>query len=211
LDDEEPERLAKAARALGLSHVVITSVTRDDLPDGGASQFVASVNAVRRALPDATIELLIPDFQGNMDSLEAVLASGPEILNHNLETVSRLYPVARPDADYRRSLNVLRHAKAVCPATRTKSGIMLGLGETGAEVLEVFHDLREAGCEMLTVGQYLQPGDGNLVVDEYIPPEVFRDYEKAALDAGFLSAYCGPFVRSSYHAGELMRNLEIID
>ena len=150
----------------------------------------------------------MPDFRGDRCSLEAVLASGPEILNHNLETVPRLYPVVRPGADYRRSLDLLRDVKTVCPVTRTKSGIMVGLGETGREVLDVFRDLRDAGCDMLTVGQYLQPGDENVVVDEYVSPEMFREYEAVALDLGFFSAYCGPFVRSSYHAGEFLKKLE---
>lgn len=198
-DPEEPERVAEAARRLGLRHVVITSVTRDDLPDGGAGQFAETVRAIRTCLPEAVVEVLIPDFGGSVKSLEKVLEAKPDILNHNVETVPRLYPHVRPGADYRRSLGIL--ALADRAGFTTKSGLMVGLGETRGEVLEVMADLRRAGCEMLTVGQYLQPTPQQLPVAEYIHPLEFEWYSQVGKEMGFRTVVSGPLVRSSYFKG----------
>jgi lipoic acid synthetase len=203
VDPEEPERVAEAATRLGLRHVVITSVTRDDLPNGGASQFAATVCAVRRRLPGATVEVLIPDLGGSRAALETVLASEPDVLNHNLETVPRLYPRVRPQAEYRRSLGVLACAKAHASKTVTKSGLMLGLGERTAEVLRVLYHLRRARCDLLTLGQYLQPTDRHLPVRRYVPPAEFGWYEDKCRALGFQGVAAGPLVRSSYHAEAL--------
>ncbi len=204
LEPDEPHRVAAAARDLGLGHVVITSVTRDDLPDGGAAHFAATINAVREVLHNATIEVLVPDFLGDDASIRTVLQANPEIYNHNVETVPRLYPSVRPEANYQRSLDVLKSVKKIAPDVITKSGMMLGLGERDEEVIRVLSDLRRAGCEMLTLGQYLRPEMNNLPVAEFISPEVFERYERLALSMGFNSAYCGPFVRSSYNAAEFV-------
>ncbi|HDN78861.1 MAG TPA: lipoyl synthase [Chloroflexi bacterium] len=201
-DPEEPERVAEAARRLGLKHVVITSVTRDDLPDGGASHFVATIEAVRCRLPDATIEVLIPDFGGSLRALEQVIAAGPEVINHNLETVPRLYPLVRPRADYRRSLGILAWVKRQAPHITTKSGLMLGLGERPHEVEEVLVDLRRVGCDVVTLGQYLQPTERQLPVAEFIPPERFDEYRRQGEKMGFRAVVAGPLVRSSYRAEE---------
>ncbi len=209
LDPDEPGRVARAAGKLGLKHVVITSVTRDDLRDGGAAHFAATVRTVKELVPGTTIEVLVPDFKGNPDSILDVVESGPEIFNHNLETVPRLYPQVRPEAEFCRSLGVLAAAKRMAPDKRTKSGIMLGLGESEKEVLEVLHDLRRVDCDMITMGQYLRPGIVNLAVEEFVRPEVFERYERMALRMGFRSAYCGPFVRSSYNAGDFVEKAEI--
>lgn len=207
LDPEEPERVAEAAARLGLRHVVVTSVTRDDLPDGGAGQFAATIRAVRRRLPEASVEVLVPDFQGSLASLETVLEAGPDVLNHNLETVPRLYPRVRPGARYRRSLGLLAWSKGQAPGVVTKSGLMLGLGERVAEVVEVLRDLREAGCDLVTLGQYLQPTDRQLLVVRYVPPEEFVWYEEKARRMGFRGAVAGPLVRSSYRARVLLGRL----
>ncbi len=203
LDPDEPERVAEAVARLDLHHVVITSVTRDDLPDGGASQFAATVQAVHRRLPDATVEVLIPDFNGSCAALETVLDAGPDVLNHNLETVPRLYPQVRPQADYCRSLGVLAWAKAHAPQTVTKSGLMLGLGERTAEVLRVLYDLRQAWCDLLTLGQYLQPTDHQLPVVRYVPPAEFAWYKDKAEALGLQGVAAGPLVRSSHRAADL--------
>lgn len=204
VDFGEPERVAEAAHRLGLNHVVVTSVTRDDLEDGGAEQFCRTIGALRRALPHATIEVLTPDFDGNMSALEQVCEAGPDILNHNLETVERLTPSVRSTkSSYRRSLHLLGEAKKRYPQLLTKSGVMVGLGEVREEILEVFHDLRREGCEMLTVGQYLQPSAEQIGVKEFISPDEFLWYEEEARRLGFREAFCGPFVRSSYHAAEI--------
>ncbi|NLG84566.1 MAG: lipoyl synthase [Firmicutes bacterium] len=200
----EPERVAAAARELGLRHVVVTSVTRDDLPDGGAGHFAATITAIREAVPEATVEVLTPDFGGDPKAVAAVVAAGPDVYNHNLETVPRLYPIVRPGADYRRSLALLRRVKELQPAMRTKSGLMVGLGETEEEILAVLADLRAAGCEMLTIGQYLRPSRDHLPVAEYVPPERFAAWAEEARAMGFSYAAAGPLVRSSYHAGEAM-------
>jgi lipoic acid synthetase len=198
IDPEEPERVAEAAARLGLEHVVITSVTRDDLPDGGAGQFAATIAEVRRRLPQVAVEVLIPDFGGSCVALDRVLAAGPNVLNHNLETVPRLYPTVRPGADYGRSLGLLAYAKARSKRVRTKSSLMLGLGERVMEVLQVFHDLRRVECDALTLGQYLQPTDRQLSVARYVSPDEFRSYRDRAEEMGFRSVTAGPLVRSSY-------------
>jgi lipoic acid synthetase len=204
VDSEEPERVADAAAELGLKYVVITSVTRDDLTDGGASQFAASIKAVRGKLPDCKIEVLTPDFKGDINSLKIVLDAMPDVFNHNVETVERLYPVVRHQADYIRSLNVLKSAKKIAPHIKTKSGLMLGLGETFAEVAALLKDLRDAGCDFLTVGQYLRPTKKNLPVVEYIRPEIFEDLKDIAIDMGFKFVASGPLVRSSMNAEEFI-------
>lgn len=202
-DPGEPQAVAKAVAELGLRHAVITSVTRDDLPDGGAGHFAAVVAATRAALPDCRVELLIPDFRGDRAALQTVLAARPDVLGHNLETVPRLYPVARAGADYRRSLELLAASRQLAPALPTKSGLMLGLGEERAELLAVLADLRTAGVGTLTLGQYLQPSRAHLAVARYLPPEEFAELRAAALAIGFNRVAAGPLVRSSYHAAEL--------
>jgi len=202
VDPEEPRRVAEAARSLGLAHVVVTSVTRDDLPDGGAGHFAAVVRAVRERCPGATVELLVPDFQGDAGALDVVLAAGPDVLNHNVETVPSLYRAVRPGASYQRSLDLLsRAARAGVPA---KSGLMLGLGETGEEVLAVLADLRARGVAYLTLGQYLAPSGDHYPVREYVSPETFRFYRRKAVEAGFAAVAAGPYVRSSYRADEML-------
>ena len=200
-DTNEPGNIAITAKELSLKHVVVTSVTRDDLPLGGAEQFALTIRALRDNNTKILIEVLTPDFNGNTEAFKAVLDAGPDIFNHNLETVKRLYPVVRPDADYSRSLSVLRLAK-----TRgffTKSGIMAGFGETDLEVKELLTDLGEAGCDAVTIGQYLKPGRGNLDVIEYVIEEKFKEYGDYAKAVGITHAYSGPFVRSSYNAEEI--------
>ena len=201
---DEPERLAEAAVRLGLKHVVITSVSRDDLPDGGAEHFARCVDAVRTRL-DASIEVLTPDFIGNPDALECVIASTPEVFNHNTETVPRLYRRVRgPKSEYRWTLELLRRVKQANGKIKTKSGLMLGLGETIPEVLDTLVDLRDAGCDYLTLGQYLQPAtDRYLPVERYLPPEEFSELGAMAQNIGFKKVASGPFVRSSFHAREM--------
>jgi lipoic acid synthetase len=186
---------------MGLRHVVVTSVTRDDLTDGGAEMFAKTIHALRAELPDATVEVLIPDFRGNATALRLVVKANPDILGHNIETVSRLYPSARPAARYLRSMNLLRAAKDMAPHLFTKSGLMLGLGEEEEEITEVMRDLMAAGCGILTLGQYLSPGSSNLPVVRYYTPEEFLAFKKRALAFGFRWVESGPLVRSSYHAG----------
>ncbi len=206
LDPTEPERLGEAVARLGLSHVVITSVNRDDLADGGASQFVACIAQVRQRSPLTTIELLIPDFCGNWDALAAVMEGAPEVLNHNIETVPRLYKKARPQGVYERSLELLQRVRLAWPRTYTKSGLMTGLGESDAEVREVMADLRRHQVDIVTIGQYLSPGPKHLPVDRFVTPEqftAFRHHGEAEL--GFLQVVSTPLTRSSYHAGEVQR------
>ena len=200
VDLNEPGNLAKATKELKLRHVVITSVTRDDLEDGGADQFVACVEKVRELNKGTSIEVLIPDLQGNVDALAKIVAAAPEIINHNVETVPSLYKTVMPMSDYRKSLDVLVNVKKMNPKIFTKSGIMVGLGETEEEVIRLFADLREAGCDFLTVGQYLQPSKKHTPLVEYIHPDIFKDYEKVAYEMGFKHVASGPFVRSSYNA-----------
>jgi lipoic acid synthetase len=192
---------------MGLKYVVVTSVTRDDLPDGGAAHFAATIGAIRRRVPGAEIEVLIPDFQGDRAALATVLESCPNVLNHNIETVPRLYPTVRPQADYRRSLGLLRNSLALAPSIPTKSGLMLGLGETAEELRQTLLDLRAAGCRVLTLGQYLQPSPEHLPVEAYVPPADFESWRQAALEMGFAEVASAPFVRSSYHAKESFRAL----
>jgi len=200
-DPGEPERVAEAAARLGLRHVVVTSVTRDDLPDGGAGHFAATIEAVRRRCPGALVEVLVPDFGGSLAALDRVIAARPDVLNHNVETVPRLYPLVRPRADYRRSLGLLAWASGA--GLTTKSGLMLGLGETRGEVVAVMQDLRRAGCELLTLGQYLQPTSRQLPVAEYIHPVEFEWYQEVGEAMGFRAVAAGPLVRSSYRAAEM--------
>lgn len=202
-DPEEPVRVAETTRRLNLNYVVITSVTRDDLPDGGASFFVRTIDEIRKKVPHALIELLIPDLQGNKDALKRIVEAGPNVLNHNIETVPRLYPVVRPEAGYRRSLDLLKQVVAFDPNIVTKSGLMLGLGENAKEIFNTLKDLLDAGCRLLTLGQYLQPTKNHLPVQRYVPPQDFDDWRKVALEMGFAEAASGPFVRSSYHAKKL--------
>ncbi|MCI0469865.1 MAG: lipoyl synthase [Nitrospirae bacterium] len=206
VDPDEPERVAEAAEEMGLRYIVITSVTRDDLPDGGALQFAATIKAVRSRLPFARIEVLTPDFRGDFNAVKTVIEAAPDVFNHNIETVERLYPQVRPQAVYRRSLDLVKAAKGINPAIKTKSGIMLGLGETIEEVRGALCDIIRAGCDFLTIGQYLQPTKKNLPVVEYIRPEVFEDLRKAALDMGFAFVASGPLVRSSMNAEEMYNN-----
>ena len=201
VDSDEPARVAEATRRLKLSHVVITSPTRDDLPDGGAEGYCATVAAIRCSSPATRIELLIPDFQGVVASIESVVASRPDIIAHNVETVPRLYHI-RSGADYGRSLEVLRTCAVLAPDIRTKSGIMLGMGELEEEVLLVLSDLRSAGCSYLSIGQYLAPSRRHYPVQEYVHPELFESLKIQALELGFSHVESGPYVRSSYHAGE---------
>ncbi len=203
-DPEEPEKVAQAVAAWGLDYVVLTSVSRDDLPDGGAAHFAKTVEALKRRKPGVLVELLIPDFQGKMESLKRVVEAGPDVVGHNLETVERLTPLVRDRrAGYRRSLEVLAEIKRLEPSIYTKSSIMLGLGETEEEVLQTMRDLREAGVDFLTLGQYLQPTLRHLEVQEYITPEKFDSYRQLGEELGFLAVASGPLVRSSYRAGEL--------
>jgi lipoic acid synthetase len=200
VDLDEPGRVAEAVVRLKLSHVVITSPTRDDLTDGGASLYVATVTAIHAASPATRVELLIPDFQGCVPSLETVTASQPNIIAHNVETVPRLYGI-RSGADYGRSLDVLRICADLAPEIRTKSGVMLGMGETEDEVLQVFSDLRSVACSYLSIGQYLAPSRNHYPVQKYILPERFESLREYALEMGFSHVESGPYVRSSYHAG----------
>lgn len=202
LELDEPERVAEAAERLGLKHVVITSVTRDDLPDGGADHFYECVLAVRERT-GAAVEVLTPDFLGNRNAIARVIASRPDVFNHNTETIPRLYDRVRRNAEYQRTLDLLAQVKQTAPDMPTKSGLMLGLGETLDEVLDVFADLRRVDCNMLTIGQYLQPTPQHLPVERYIPPEEFDDIGNLARKLGFEYVASGPFVRSSYHAGEM--------
>lgn len=202
VDPHEPQNIAITAKELGLKHVVITSVTRDDLSGGGADQFALTIKAIKDNISGILVEVLTPDFKGDFGALSIVLEARPDIFNHNLETVPSLYRQVRPQADYRTSLAVLRKAKE--SGVMTKSGIMVGLGETVDEVKAVLRDLLEAGCDAVTIGQYLRPTRNNLEVVEYVAPEVFKGYEEYGLSIGLKHVYSGPFVRSSYNAEKLM-------
>ncbi|MFL6585614.1 MAG: lipoyl synthase, partial [Luteimonas sp.] len=202
-DAEEPRHLAQTIAALGLRYVVITSVDRDDLRDGGAQHFVACIRAVRAASPRTRIEVLVPDFRGRLDrALEILAAAPPDVMNHNLETVPRLYKRARPGGDYAHSLRLLQRFKAAYPAVPTKSGLMVGLGETDEEIVAVMRDLRAHDVDLLTIGQYLQPSPHHLPVERYVEPAIFRVFEERAAELGFKHAAIGPLVRSSYHADQ---------
>jgi lipoic acid synthetase len=200
-DAEEPRHLAETIAKLRLKYVVITSVDRDDLKDGGAQHFVDCIRAVRELSPQTTIEVLVPDFRGRLDrALEILLAAPPDVMNHNLETVPRLYRAARPGGDYRHSLKLLQEFRKAVSAVPTKSGLMVGLGETDEEILQVMRDLRAHGVDMLTIGQYLQPSPHHLAVERYVHPDVFAMFEREAQAMGFRHAAIGALVRSSYHA-----------
>ncbi len=206
--NEEAEHVADAAEALGLKHVVVTSVARDDLPMGGADGFALTVGALRRRLPDVTIEVLVPDFRGNSEAIDVVIEAAPDVLNHNLETVPRLYRRVRPGSNYRRSLDLLERVRKAARITgrgvpiATKTGIMLGLGEQFEEVKELMADAAGIGVTMFTAGQYMQPSRDHLPVEEYVSPAEFERYRKLAEQSGFPQVFVGPLVRSSYHAGE---------
>ena len=202
-DPGEPKRVAEAVQSMELDYVVVTSVTRDDLPDGGAVFFAETIKEIRKKVPDVLVEVLIPDFQGNEDALRTVLEVRPNVLNHNIETVSRLYPSVRPDAVYRRSLELLKSAQKYDSAIFTKSGLMLGLGESSEEIRNALQDLLDANCSILTLGQYLQPTKEHLPVERFIHPDEFDNLRETALEMGFSGVTSGPFVRSSYHAKEL--------
>ncbi|MGZ3524493.1 MAG: lipoyl synthase [Thermodesulfobacteriota bacterium] len=204
-DEAEPEKVAQAVKKMGLQYVVITSVTRDDLSDGGASLFAKAIQTIRALNSKTKVEVLIPDFQGDPSALEVVLKERPDVLNHNIETVSRLYPEVRPQADYERSLHLLKRSKASHPDVLTKSGFMLGLGENRKEVLELLRDLRAAGCDLLTIGQYLQPRPDRLAVVRFVPPEEFEEHQRIGEEMGFRAVASSPFVRSSFHAFEMFK------
>ncbi len=203
VDPLEPEHVAIAAAKLGLEHIVVTSVDRDDLPDGGASQFVKVIEALRRETPDTTIEILTPDFRNKHDAaVEAIVAARPDVYNHNLETVPRLYPTIRPGARYYASLRLLEQVKKLDPSIFTKSGVMVGLGEQRLEVHQVMDDMRSAGIDFLTMGQYLQPTPKHATVEEFVTPDAFKAYASIARAKGFLLVAASPLTRSSYHAGD---------
>jgi len=208
-DATEPPKVAQAVQKMNLQYVVITSVTRDDLTDGGASLFVKTIQAIRALDPKIKIEVLIPDFQGDSTSLEIVLKESPDVLNHNIETIARLYPEVRPQANYKRSLDLLKKSKDLYSEIFTKSGFMLGLGETHQEVLELLRDLREVGCNFLTIGQYLQPRSDRLPVIRFVPPEEFEEYKRIGEEMGFRAVASGPFVRSSFHASQMFETNSI--
>lgn len=202
VDPSEPDNIVAAIRKLNIKYAVITSVTRDDLPDGGAAHFVEVVTKIREDDSSILVEVLIPDFKGSLQALKTVIDAGPAVLNHNVETVPRLYSEVRPEADYRRSIELIRSAKAIDQSTITKSGIMLGLGESQKEVVQVMTDLRQSGCDILTIGQYLSPSLKHHPVVRYAPDEEFVECEKLGHEMGFAAVIAGPLVRSSYHAGE---------
>jgi lipoic acid synthetase len=202
LDLLEPLRLARTVESLALDYAVITSVNRDDLEDGGASVFAACIRAIKHRTPGCRVEVLIPDFEGNWEALRMVVEAGPVVLNHNTETVPRLYPRVRPKARYQRSLELVRQVKEIDPSMTTKSGVMVGLGETMDELIETMSDLRAHACDLLTIGQYLRPDDKHLPVVRYWTPEEFEVLRRAGMKMGFKHVEAGPFVRSSYHAGE---------
>ncbi|APB34934.1 lipoyl synthase [Gloeomargarita lithophora Alchichica-D10] len=207
-DPQEPQRLAEAVRRLNLQHVVITSVNRDDLPDGGAKQFADCISKVREFCPKTTIEVLIPDLCGNWEALEVILAARPDVLNHNTETVPRLYRRVRPQGEYNRSLLLLRKTRELRPQIYTKSGLMVGLGETWDEVVQVMQDLRQVDCDLLTLGQYLQPSPKHLPLSRYVPPAEFDQWRTVGEAMGFLQVVASPLTRSSYHAAEVRRLME---
>ncbi|MBD2566820.1 lipoyl synthase [Anabaena lutea] len=208
LDPTEPTRLAEAVRRMQLNHVVITSVNRDDLVDGGASQFVQCITAVRSVSPNTTIEVLIPDLCGNWDALEIILKAAPEVLNHNTETIPRLYRRVRPQGNYERTIELLKRTHQISPSTYTKSGIMVGLGETDAEIRQVMQDLRAVNCDILTIGQYLQPSQKHLQISDFITPEKFADWKAYGEELGFLQIVSSPLTRSSYHAEQVRELIE---
>jgi lipoyl synthase len=208
LEASEPVRLGEAVHRMKLNHVVITSVNRDDLPDGGASQFVRCIGEIRKRSPGTTIELLIPDLCGNWDALATILEAQPDVLNHNTETIEKFYRRVRPQGDYRRSLEVLKQSRAIAPWVYTKSGIMVGLGETDEEVRETLRDLRAVDCDIVTIGQYLQPTQKHLGVKEFVTPDQFAAWRVYGESIGFLQVVSSPLTRSSYHAGQVRSLME---
>lgn len=202
-DADEPARVAEAAARMGLRHIVVTMVTRDDLPDGGSAHVVATIEALRERVPDAAVEVLVSDFSGDETAIDRVALAAPDVFNHNVETVPRLYRTVRPQADYRRSLRVLERVRETAPGVPTKSGLMVGLGETPDEVEEVMSDLRAVGVDIVTIGQYLRPSKDHLEVTEFVTPEQFASYARAAKRLGFTGVASAPFVRSSYHAADV--------
>jgi lipoic acid synthetase len=210
LDPDEPRRVAEATLALGLRHVVVTSVNRDELPDGGAHHFAAAIRELRTTVPKTIIEVLTPDFLGNKDAIQTVVDARPHVFNHNIETVPRLYRKVRPQAKYQRSLDVLNYVKGANEKIYTKSGLMVGLGETKDEVVELMRDLLAHRVDIMTIGQYLKPGKGYLDVVEYIHPDIFKEYQNIGEELGFLYVASGPFVRSSYNAVEFSERMELI-
>lgn len=205
-DESEPDRVAEVVEALGLKHAVLTSVTRDDLTDGGASHFARTIEAVKCRVGETKIEVLVPDFQGDKSSVAIVIDARPDVFAHNVETVTRLYPRVRPGADYCRSLDILSMAREMGGVTLTKSGLMVGLGESRGELYEALRDLREAGCDGVTIGQYLQPSAAHLPVERYVPPDEFDEYGRYARSLGFSYVASGPLVRSSYRAHESLQS-----
>lgn len=208
LDADEPSNLAAAAKALKLKHVVVTSVTRDDLQDGGASHFARTIEAVKYAVPDVTVEVLIPDLKGNEESLDIIIAAKPDVINHNMETVKGLYEKVRPQANYERSLRVLAYVKEQAPDIFTKTGIMVGLGELDEEVYKVMDDALAVGCDIFTIGQYLQPSSKHIEMKEYVNPEKFGLYKKVGEEKGFRYIASSPLVRSSYNAAEAIKGVD---
>ncbi|MGH7545539.1 MAG: lipoyl synthase [Gemmatimonadota bacterium] len=207
LDQDEPRRLAEAVAELGLKHAVITSVNRDDLPDGGAHIFAAVIRGIRARIPDCSVEVLVPDFKGDLEAVQTVVAARPDIFNHNLETVEPLYRFVRPGGRYRRALEVLAHAKRLEPEMLTKSGIILGMGETRPDLERALRDLREAGVDVLTLGQYLRPSPKHLPIDRYVTPAEFAEWKRWGESIGFPHVEAGPLVRSSYHAREQVESI----
>ncbi|MEM7581559.1 MAG: lipoyl synthase [Mastigocoleus sp.] len=208
LDPSEPERLAEAVRRMRLNHVVITSVNRDDLPDGGASQFVKCIEGIHNISPKTTIEVLIPDLCGNWEALKIILQAKPEVLNHNTETIPRLYRKVRPQGEYQRTLELLKISREIAPWIYTKSGIMVGLGETDQEIRACMRDLRAVDCDILTIGQYLQPTQKHLNVDEFVHPDKFAAWKAFGEEIGFLQVVSSPLTRSSYHAEQVRELME---
>jgi lipoic acid synthetase len=211
LEEDEPERVAEAVRRMGLKHVVVTAVARDDLKDGGANHFARTIEAIRAMDPSVIIEVLVPDFHAQEWCIQIVLDAAPDIFNHNMETVERLTPVVRSRAKYRTSLDVLRQAKKLSPTVVTKSGVMLGLGEKEQELFQTMDDLREIGCQVLTLGQYLRPTPQHLPVIEFVSPERFDAYGEIARAKGFAHVASGPLVRSSYHAANFRPELDVLE
>jgi lipoyl synthase len=207
VDSREPARVAETAKAMGLKHIVVTSVARDELPDEGATQFAETIKSLRHEIPNAIVEVLTPDFKGKRWCVKIVVDAQPDIYNHNIETVERLTPAVRVGARYRRTLEVLQSVKQMDPRVYTKSGLMLGLGETKEEVVQTMRDLRQAGVDALTIGQYLRPTMRHLAVEEYIHPDVFAEYERTGMEMGFLFVASGPFIRSSYNAIEFSKRI----
>ncbi|MGC8941131.1 MAG: lipoyl synthase [Sulfurihydrogenibium sp.] len=208
LDPNEPENIATAVKKLGLKHVVITSVDRDDLPDGGASHFAEVIKKVRELNPNTTVEVLIPDFKGNLDALKIVVEANPDVINHNIETVKELYRKVRPQGNYERSLNIIKAVKKLNENIVTKSGFMVGLGETKEQIVQLLIDLKESDCEVVTIGQYLQPSKNHLPVEKYYTEEEFKEFESIGYRIGFKEVFSGILVRSSFHAGEVFEKVK---